>query len=102
MNQYPLVSRREASTRLARRWLPLLVALALAGAANVSVAQAPCAPAPGPAGAVVAQFTGRFESGAPVYRLPALTVTAARNLAVVEGTAVKRNAPLRPGRRQAS
>lgn len=38
----------------------------------------------------VAVFTGRFETGAPVYRLPPVTITAGRGAATPETAAAKR------------
>jgi len=41
---------------------------------------------------VEAHFTGEFDRGAPVYRLPSITVSASRNEAVIEARAPKRDA----------
>ena len=41
---------------------------------------------------VAAEFTGRFDRGTPVYRLPSITVSASRNEAVAEARAPKRDA----------
>lgn len=41
--------------------------------------------------AVVAVFSGKFEHGAPVYRLPPVTISAGRGAAALEAQAPKRD-----------
>jgi hypothetical protein len=52
--------------------------------------------------AVEARFTGALERGTPVYRLPAITVSASRSEPVVEARAPKRDARDQRGRTRAS
>lgn len=47
---------------------------------------------------VEARFTGELDRGTPVYRLPAITVSASRTQAVVEARAQKRDAREQRGR----
>jgi len=74
-----MATRRSSTDARATRWAWRIVAvLALAAAAVATVRDATIArdvavPAPG-----VAVFTGEFDHGAPVYRLPAITVSGAR------------------------
>jgi hypothetical protein len=67
-----------------------------------ALAQAGCTPAAEkPAGTLVAEFTGTFDHGTPVYRLPAVKVSAPRTVAVVEAQVPKRDGPARQVRRHA-
>ena len=72
-----------------RRSLPLLAALGFALVAGSPFAAPPCASSPAPAPAPVAEFTGRFAGGAPVYRLPAITVSAERSVAAAASSVRK-------------
>jgi hypothetical protein len=80
-------------SRAVRAALRLLAAIWIAADAGAALPQ-PAATLAGEhsAGApVVAVFTGQFERGAPVYRLPSLTVSAPRrSVAALEGAAPKR------------
>lgn len=85
------LSRQDRFSRWASR------ALAVAGCAvAVTLVYADCRIAAS-AGAsaqetVVGEFTGQFDSGTPVYRLPPITVSASRNEAVADARAQKRDA----------
>jgi hypothetical protein len=82
----------------AHRSLPFLAGLGFALVAGSSFAAPPCASSPvrAPAPAPVAEFTGRFVAGAPVYRLPAITVSANRSVAV--GSSLRKHGPPLTGR----
>ena len=47
---------------------------------------------------MVAAFSGRFEAGVPVYRLPSLTVTAKRSVVALEPAAKKGAVDIRPAK----
>jgi hypothetical protein len=80
-----------------------VTALVLVTAASFASAQPTCVPPDaGPSGTLAAEFTGRFESGTPVYRLPRVTVTAGRNVTVVEGEARKPERSAKPPRKRVS
>jgi hypothetical protein len=96
-----MTSIRNRSTAL-RRSLLLLTAFAFA-IAGPSFAQAPCPSAPERSAAVPTEFTGEFDRGTPVYRLPSISVLASRRLAVVEAQPRRRDAtvqrvPAQPAR----
>jgi hypothetical protein len=64
--------------------LPLSTAIWISGSAGLPPPQATAverSEAP-----VVAVFTGQFEDGSPVYRLPPLTVSATRSVAAAQAT----------------
>ena len=79
-----------------RRPLPFLTALAFALAGGSAFAAPPCSSPPGQASppVPVAEFTGRFVAGAPVYRLPAITVSANRSVAAAQSSVRKSEARL--------
>jgi hypothetical protein len=82
--------------RLPRRAVATLFWFAFALPA---LAQAGCpSAAEKPAGTLVAEFTGRFDRGTAVYRLPAVNVSAPRTVAVIEAQSPKRDAPARAPR----
>jgi hypothetical protein len=97
-------ARAAAQQRLAHvRETVTVTALVLVAAASLASAQPPCMPPDAaPPGTLAAEFTGRFQSGTPVYRLPRLTVTAGRNVTVVEGEARKPERSTRPPRKRVS
>lgn len=75
-------SAQSACVGVPRSWARLLTVASIAVAAVLSLWDAPRASAAEgwvqqPAAAV---FTGGFDGGAPVYRLPSITVTAKRNV----------------------
>jgi hypothetical protein len=79
-------------SRVVRAVLRLLAAMWIAADAGAALPQ----PATTLAGEhaqrapVVAVFTGQFERGAPVYRLPSLTITGRRSVATLDATAQKK------------
>ncbi len=89
-----MTSIRNRSTAV-RRPLLLLSALGFA-IAGPSFAQLPCPSAPERSAAMPAEFTGEFDRGTPVYRLPSIRVSASRHLAVVDARPRRRDARVEP------
>jgi hypothetical protein len=88
MTKLPALTR----SRAVRAALRLLAAIWIAADAGAAVPQpaATLAEEHSAGAAVVAVFTGQFERGAPVYRLPSITIAAKRNVARFEAGAQKR------------
>ena len=83
------------------RWpLALLVAAGVAVAASFFSAHLACDAAADASASMVAEFTGQFEGIAPVYRLPTISVSANREVAVVDARARKPEQPAPDARRR--
>ncbi|HZI83686.1 MAG TPA: hypothetical protein VFF44_07210 [Casimicrobiaceae bacterium] len=82
-----------------RTTLLLMTAFSLAVGAGPSLSEVACpSVAEKGAGTLVAEFTGEFDRGAPVYRLPPVSVSVSRSLAVAEARAQKRDARIQAAR----
>ena len=83
-----------AHTGAVRWWPTLVLVVWIAGAAAPSVWGAPAEPAGNGAVRAASEgvFTGQFDRGVPIYRLPSITVSAHRNAEPERSTAQARNA----------
>jgi len=78
-------------TVTARSSAAALAVVGFAVAPGGLLAESSCIPTGDPAPrALVAEFTGRFDRGAPIYRLPSITVSATRNQTMIEARTPKR------------
>jgi hypothetical protein len=86
MTTMPVSARRRAfagATLLTVFWLAF---------ATGAAAQVACPPAAERASrALVAEFTGSFDRGTPVYRLPSMSVTVGRTVAAADARGQKRD-----------
>jgi hypothetical protein len=82
---------RLARDRASRSAFQILGAIIVAGIAAVAFVGGSAVPAAAPSALppVVGVFTGRFDRGIPVYRLPSISVSADRGVAARDARALR-------------